>query len=144
MERPAYHIIFWTWIIIMENKKFDVVIFGATSFVGQIMTKHIAETIDNYPNLSWAIAGRSKDKLQTLKNELGEDFSKLNIFVCDAFDTQKLNKLCESTKVIATTVGPYALYGEALIKACANIGTCLLYTSPSPRDISGSRMPSSA
>ena len=107
----------------MENKKFDVVIFGATSFVGQIMTKHIAETIDNYPNLSWAIAGRSKDKLQTLKNELGENFSKLNIFVCDAFDTQKLNKLCESTKVIATTVGPYALYGEALIKACANIGT---------------------
>ena len=68
MERPAYHIIFWTRIIIMENKKFDVVIFGATSFVGQIMTKHIAETIDNYPNLSWAIAGRSKDKLQTLKN----------------------------------------------------------------------------
>ena len=123
MERPAYHIIFWTRIIIMENKKFDVVIFGATSFVGQIMTKHIAETIDNYPNLSWAIAGRSKDKLQTLKNELGENFSKLNIFVCDAFDTQKLNKLCESTKVIATTVGPYALYGEALIKACANIGT---------------------
>ena len=107
----------------MENKKFDVVIFGATSFVGQIMTKHIAETIDKYPNLSWAIAGRSKDKLQTLKNELGENFSKLNIFVCDAFDTQKLNKLCESTKVIATTVGPYALYGEALIKACANIGT---------------------
>ena len=64
----------------MENKKFDVVIFGATSFVGQIMTKHIAETIDNYPNLSWAIAGRSKDKLQTLKNELGGNFSKLNNF----------------------------------------------------------------
>ena len=37
----------------------------------------------------------------------------------------------------------------AIIGACAGLLTlllygCLLYTSPSPRDISGSRMPSSA
>ena len=31
-----------------------------------------------------------------------------------------------------------------LAAVCALLGNCLLYTSPSPRDISGSRMPSSA
>ena len=40
------------------------------------------------------------------------------------------------------------VYGEADRAACLDYieqnWTCLLYTSPSPRDISGSRMPSSA
>ena len=88
------------------------------------MTKHIAETIDNYPNLFWAaIAGRSKDKLQTLKNEFGENFSnQLFLFVMYSI-LKNLISCARAPKVIATTVGPYALYGEALIKACANIGT---------------------
>ena len=33
-------------------------------------------------------------------------------------------------------------YGDAWVRDC--VYSCLLYTSPSPRDISGSRMPSSA
>ena len=43
-----------------------------------------------------------------------------------------------------------AYLGVALMVALSGIGSaygvtiCLLYTSPSPRDISGSRMPSSA
>ena len=38
--------------------------------------------------------------------------------------------------------GSHAKLGDALVRACA--ATCLLYTSPSPRDLSTSRMPSSA
>ena len=37
----------------------------------------------------------------------------------------------------------YTIHPELLDKS-GNITDCLLYTSPSPRDISGSRMPSSA
>ena len=35
-------------------------------------------------------------------------------------------------------------WGEANLTECDNLINCLLYTSPSPRDLSTSRMPSSA
>ena len=56
----------------MENKKFDIIIFGATSFVGQIMTKYFAKNMKDFSPLSWAIAGRSQEKLDTLRSSLGE------------------------------------------------------------------------
>ena len=34
--------------------------------------------------------------------------------------------------------------GKSVNQAVENVNTCLLYTSPSPRDLSTSRMPSSA
>ena len=107
----------------MENKKFDIVIFGATSFVGQIMTKYFAENIKDFSPLSWAIAGRSQKKLDTLRSSLGESFQNLPMIVCDAFDPIKLDELTKSSKVVASTVGPYALYGEELVKACSHNGT---------------------
>ena len=107
----------------MENKKFDIIIFGATSFVGQIMTKYFAENIKDFSPLSWAIAGRSQEKLGTLRSSLGEAFQNLPIIVCDAFDPIKLDELTKSSRVVASTVGPYALYGEQLVKACAQNGT---------------------
>ena len=107
----------------MENKKFDIIIFGATSFVGQIMTKYFAENIKDFSPLSWAIAGRSQEKLDTLRSSLGEVFQNLPMIVCDAFDPIKLHELTKSSKVVASTVGPYALYGEELVKACAQNGT---------------------
>ena len=107
----------------MENKKFDIIIFGATSFVGQIMTKYFAENMKDFSPLSWAIAGRSQEKLDTLRSSLGEAFQNLPMIVCDAFDPIKLDELTKSSKVVASTVGPYALYGEELVKACAQNGT---------------------
>ena len=107
----------------MENKKFDIIIFGATSFVGQIMTKYFADNIKDFSYLSWAIAGRSQKKLNALRSSLGEAFDNLPIIVCDAFDPAKLDDLTKSTKVVASTVGPYALYGEELVKSCAHNGT---------------------
>ena len=40
---------------------------------------------------------------------------------------------------------PFETYPDLIKQAARNVGgTCLLYTSPSPRDLSTSRMPSSA
>ena len=107
----------------MANKKFDIIIFGATSFVGQIMTKYFAENMKDFSPISWAIAGRSQEKLDTLRSSLGEAFQNLPMIVCDAFDPIKLDELTKSSRVVASTVGPYALYGEELVKACAQNGT---------------------
>ncbi|MBN4747419.1 saccharopine dehydrogenase NADP-binding domain-containing protein, partial [Pandoraea nosoerga] len=35
----------------------------------------------------------------------------------------QLRTLCAQTRVVMSTVGPYALYGEPLVKVCAESGT---------------------
>ena len=105
-------------------KTFDIILFGATSFVGQIMTKYM---LNQFPlddeKLRWAIAGRSESKLLELKTSLGEKANGLEIIVADAANQQEMDSLCGQTNVVVSTVGPYALYGEALVKACVTSGT---------------------
>ncbi|HVY90166.1 MAG TPA: saccharopine dehydrogenase NADP-binding domain-containing protein, partial [Hyphomonadaceae bacterium] len=71
--------------------------------------------------VGWAIAGRSKAKLDALKAELGA--ADLPAIVADASDPVSLAAMCKSAKAIITTVGPYQLYGEPLVAACAEAGT---------------------
>lgn len=104
----------------MSDQKYDIIIFGATSFVGQIMTNYIQKFYGD-DKLSWAIAGRSKDKLEKLSKKL--NLSGIEIIVADSYDETALKSLCSRTKVIVSTVGPYALYGETLIKVCSESGT---------------------
>jgi short subunit dehydrogenase-like uncharacterized protein len=103
--------------------KFDIIIFGATSFVGQILTRYMLAQFAVGGALKWAISGRSKNKLNELKASLGTAGETLDILVVDAADEGGLRYLCESTRVVASTVGPYALYGEPLLKTCVTLGT---------------------
>lgn len=106
----------------MSDSQYEIIIFGATSFVGKILCKYLIQEYGT-KELSWAIAGRSDAKLSQLKAELGDTAEKLDIIVSDANDTESLTEMCNQTKVIVSTVGPYALYGEALVKACVETGT---------------------
>jgi short subunit dehydrogenase-like uncharacterized protein len=101
----------------------DVVLFGATSFVGQILARHLAEAPGGHRGLKWAIAGRSKDKLEALRASLGPKSARLPLVVADASDAAALGRMCAETRVVVSTVGPYALYGEPLVQACAESGT---------------------
>lgn len=108
----------------MTQSNYDLVVFGATSFVGQILTKYLAEYLSTqHEHLRWAIAGRSQQKLQELKNGLGRLGESLPILIADAGNPAELNALCAQTRVVVSTVGPYALYGEPLVQACVNNGT---------------------
>lgn len=104
----------------MVDPSFDIIVFGATSFVGQIMTRYMSEEFAD-GSVHWAIAGRSEQKLKTLRDEVG--LADLEIIVADAKDEAALAALCARTKVVISTVGPYALYGDGLVKACAASGT---------------------
>ena len=106
----------------MNEKKYDIVVYGATSFVGQIITYHIEEQY-GCDNLRWAIAGRSMAKLMDLKQSLGSSAENLAVLTADANDLEALTTLCHSTQVILSTVGPYDLYGEPLVQACCQTGT---------------------
>lgn len=102
----------------------DLVVFGATSFVGQILTRYLAEHFSHGPEtLRWAIAGRSEAKLAELKRSLGAAGQGLPVIVADAADEARLRAMCAQARVVVSTVGPYALYGEPLVKACAESGT---------------------
>jgi short subunit dehydrogenase-like uncharacterized protein len=100
------------------TKPYDVIVFGATSFVGKILSRYLA----NQPAgaLRWAMAARSQTKLDELSGELGVD---VPLLIADASDEGSLQALCAQTKVIISTVGPYALYGEPLVRACVETGT---------------------
>jgi short subunit dehydrogenase-like uncharacterized protein len=101
----------------------DVTVFGATSFVGQILTRYLAEEFGTQRRLKWAIAGRSEEKLKSLRNSLGMKAGKLPLIIADAADASALNRMCAGTRVVISTVGPYALYGEPLVRACVETGT---------------------
>lgn len=108
----------------MATQNYDLVVFGATSFVGQILSRYLASYLsEKTEQIRWAIAGRSKNKLEELRQSLGKAGEKLSIIIADARDEAQLKTLCQQTHVVVSTVGPYALYGEPLIKACVENGT---------------------
>ncbi|HEX4871285.1 MAG TPA: saccharopine dehydrogenase NADP-binding domain-containing protein [Nevskiaceae bacterium] len=107
----------------MSQPDFHVVVFGATSFVGQILSRYLLERHGVGGALRWALAGRSRAKLEQLKGELGRAAASLPLIEADASDEAALARLCGQTRVVISTVGPYALYGSPLVKVCAESGT---------------------
>jgi len=104
-------------------REFDIVIYGATGYTGRLVAEHFLREYGDRPDApTWAMAGRNPDKLAAVKAEIGAPDSTPTI-VADAIDTVSLDRMCEQAKVVISTVGPYQLYGEPLIAACAKSGT---------------------
>lgn len=103
-----------------DKRTYDLVVFGATSFVGQIMCRYLVARHGTDGDLRWAIAGRSQSKLDEVAADTGADVDRI---VADAADAQAMADLAASTTVVASTVGPYALYGSELVAAVAAAGT---------------------
>src|SRR6266496_4391016 len=96
----------------------DVVVYGASGFVGVLVARYLAAHAPAGARL--ALAGRSEARLAAVRDKLGVDWP---VLVADAADTEALKRLATSTRVVLTTVGPYAKYGRALAHACAAAGT---------------------
>ena len=109
----------------MSDRKpdYDLVVFGATGFVGRILCDYLLDQVDVDSSVKWAVAGRSTNKLETLVAELGTRADGLPHLAADATDETSLRALCAQTRVVISTVGPYALHGELLVKVCADTGT---------------------
>ena len=111
-----------------EQQKYDLVVWGATGFTGQLVCEYLAShyNVNNDSNLRWAIAGRNQRKLETIRAELirkNHGKGSLPILIGDSHDVDSLVKITAQAKVVLTTVGPYSLYGEALVSACIKTGT---------------------
>jgi short subunit dehydrogenase-like uncharacterized protein len=106
----------------MSNKQYDVVVYGATGFTGQLVVEYLAQHYPTSTQLKWAIAGRNLQKLSQIKEQYNVD-SSIDSIHADAEDIDSLANMVKSCKVVLTTVGPYQLYGNELVELCANNGT---------------------
>lgn len=106
----------------MTKKKYDIVVWGATGFTGKWVAKHLFDTYHE-SGLAWAVAGRNADKLNEVRDFIGDDNALIDGLIADSEDESTLSELVKSTKVIITTVGPYAYYGSLLVELCAENGT---------------------
>jgi short subunit dehydrogenase-like uncharacterized protein len=112
----------------MGDRSYDVVVFGATGFTGALTAQYLARALaaPGAPATRWAIAGRNPDKLETVREGLAEidpSAAQLPVVVADINDPTSIRTLAESARVVISTVGPYILYGEPLVAACAAAGT---------------------
>lgn len=106
------------------ERPYHVVLFGATGFVGTLTAEYLALSAPD--DCLWAIAGRDRAKLEKLRAglaRLSPRCADLPLLVADSEDPASLRALAESTRVLATTVGPYVWHGENLVAACAEAGT---------------------
>ena len=107
----------------MSNlNKYDFVIYGATGFTGKLVVEYAINQYENNNEISWAIAGRNNEKLEHVqeKYNLPSDIGKI---VVDSNDQNSIDEMVSQTKCVLTTVGPYQLYGEKIIKTCISTGT---------------------
>jgi short subunit dehydrogenase-like uncharacterized protein len=102
------------------DRRLDLIVFGATSFVGQLLCRRLVERQGVDGPLKWAIAGRNAAKLDQVATDTGADVERI---VADASDAGALATMAADTRVVASTVGPYALYGSTLVAAVAAAGT---------------------
>ena len=107
----------------MSEREFDVIVFGATGFTGHLVAEYLTGKYGIDEDLRWAIAGRSEEKLRSVRRELGAAAEHLPLIVADSSDADALGELASRTRVVLTTVGPYALYGSELVAACVENGT---------------------
>ncbi|MGL4745086.1 MAG: saccharopine dehydrogenase family protein [Dermatophilaceae bacterium] len=104
-----------------SDREFDIVLVGATGFVGRLTARHLAEHAPDAVRI--ALAGRSRERLEALVADLPGAASSWPVLVVDTLDDAAVAELAARTRVVATTVGPYARYGVALAAACASSGT---------------------
>lgn len=115
------------------DRKHDVVVLGATGFTGGLAVRHLAKTYGtgNGGSVRWAIAGRSKSKLVAVLKKLSDDLDMpelaedgaVDMIICDTSDVSTLPALVKDTRAVATTAGPFSLYGKGVVEACAKYGT---------------------
>ena len=101
----------------MSDKSFDVVIYGATGFTGKLVVEYMQEKYGNDEGVSWAIAGRSKEKLIAVSEDLKVGSNVPHLLV-DSNDTDSIVSMVQQAKCVLTTVGPYQLYGANILQQC--------------------------
>ncbi len=98
-----------------NNREYDIIIWGASGFTGRLVAEYLYKNY-NAKDLNWAIAGRNELKLSSIREKFLDNT--IPIVLADSFNENSLNDIVKKTKVVCSTVGPYAKYGSLLVKSC--------------------------
>jgi short subunit dehydrogenase-like uncharacterized protein len=104
------------------SSKFDIIVYGATGFTGQLVAEYLAAHYSGKSGLKWAMAGRNLDKLASVRDAIGAP-ADTALIQADASDPTSLKAMIDQAGSVLSTVGPYQLYGSDLVAACAVSGT---------------------
>lgn len=104
------------------DREIGIIVYGATGYTGKLVAEYLNSQYGVGGEVSWAMAGRSKEKLEAVRDDLGIS-AELPLVVADASDPVSVGAMVERASVVITTVGPYQLYGSDLLAACAQAGT---------------------
>jgi short subunit dehydrogenase-like uncharacterized protein len=104
------------------NREIGIIVFGATGYTGRLICEYLNNQYGVGGEISWAMAGRSQQKLEQVRDEMAISVD-VPLIVVDASDPGSVDGMAARTKVVLTTVGPYQLYGSDLVRACAQAGT---------------------
>lgn len=104
-----------------DDRRLDIVVFGATGFVGRLVAGYLARQAPKDTRIG--LAGRSAQKLETVRSQLGREAAKWPVLVADLSDSASLAEMAGATRVVVTTVGPYRRNGINLVEACVEART---------------------
>lgn len=113
------------------TRPYDIVLFGATGYTGGLIAEYLADA-SSRESFRWALAGRNAGKLQALRDRLPAGLPKPSLLHADISQPDSLEAMAQAGRVLITTVGPYAQYGEPVVKACAMAGTHYLDLTGEP------------
>src|SRR5438270_217056 len=106
----------------MPERKYDVVLYGATGFVGRQTVRYFARHAPRGA-VRWAIAGRDRQKLAAVKAQAGSGAASVDILVADSRNQASVDAIVVLARVVLNTAGPFALYGDAIVNACVRFKT---------------------
>jgi short subunit dehydrogenase-like uncharacterized protein len=115
-----------------DRRPLDLVVWGATGFTGRLVAEELAQrgARGELPEgFAWGLGGRDRSRLDALRRQLVEidpTLEALPLAVADSHQRPSLKALAYSTRVVATTVGPYSLHGTLLVEVAAETGTHLV------------------
>lgn len=105
-----------------DSRELGIIVYGATGYTGRLVCEYLNAQYGVNGEVHWAMAGRSKEKLIAVRDELGIA-DNIPLVVADADNADSVREMVARTQVLLTTVGPYQLYGSDLVAACASAGT---------------------
>ena len=106
----------------MSDRQYGIVVYGATGYTGRLVCEYLNKQYGVNGDVSWAMAGRSMEKLEQVRDEMGIP-SDVPLVVANSDSQASIDAMVQSTDVLLTTVGPYQLYGSDVVKACVDAGT---------------------
>ncbi len=112
-----------------DNREYDIVIYGASGFTGRLVAEYMVA--QNGLGLRWAMAGRNRDKLAAVREEIGAG-PDTPLLIADADDPQSVRAMVARAHCICAVVGPYQIHGSGLVAACAELGTAYVDLTGEP------------